>query len=253
MVVSERVHEQDDGHRREGEVRPRSSRRRSTASATAPATIDTVSSGTSAAIPSRPTTNVEWVASQTWIGIATVVIWLPIAEMPVPNQSRRNGLDVRSGRTSTATRESRASRPGRSSGSSSRRAGLRPRSARSPRAGDALAGRGRRGRRARSRSAGAAAPRARRPGRRAATRSAESPPISATIVRSVREAMIGSATPSTQTLVRAPCPRCLPRKRLERVDLVGPRELAEAEEDHPRCPRSSRGDYRSGNPPPPDP
>jgi hypothetical protein len=41
-------------------------------------------------------------------------------------------------------------------------------------------------------------------------RNAESPPISETIVRSVREATIGSGTPSTQTRVRAPWPRSLP-------------------------------------------
>jgi hypothetical protein len=39
--------------------------------------------------------------------MATVVIWLPIAEIPVPNQSRRKSRDSRSGRMSTAMRAKR--------------------------------------------------------------------------------------------------------------------------------------------------
>ena len=98
-------------------------------------------------------------------------------------------------------------------------------------------GRGGRGRRRRS---GPARPRRRRAGRdRARRRGSGSPsaagfaPIAATIARSVRDATIGSAIPSTQTRVRAPCPRSPVGERLERVDLVGADVLAEAEEDHP--------------------
>jgi hypothetical protein len=43
-----------------------------------------------------------------------VVIWLPIAEIPVPNQRRRNCFDRRSGVVSTAKRANSPRRPGRS-------------------------------------------------------------------------------------------------------------------------------------------
>ena len=46
-------------------------------------------------------------SSYSWNGIATAVIWLPIAEIPVPNQSRRKSRDSRSGRMSTAMRANR--------------------------------------------------------------------------------------------------------------------------------------------------
>ena len=75
----------------------------------------------------------------------------------------------------------------------------------------AAGGRGGRGRRRRT---GPARPRRRRAGRDRARRrgsrfasAAGFAPIAATIARSVREATIGSAIPSTQTRVRAPCPR----------------------------------------------
>jgi hypothetical protein len=44
--------------------------------------------------------------------MATVVIWLPIAEIPVPNQRRRKSRDWRSGRMSTATRARKPRRGG---------------------------------------------------------------------------------------------------------------------------------------------
>ncbi len=46
--------------------------------------------------------------------MATAVIWLPIAEMPVPTQSRRNGFESLSGEMSTGTRRSQPAKPGRS-------------------------------------------------------------------------------------------------------------------------------------------
>ena len=67
----------------------------------------------------------------------------------------------------------------------------------------------------------------------AAVSAAGLPPIAATIARSVRDATIGSAIPSTHTRVRAPWPRTPGAERLERVDLVGAHVLPEAEEDHP--------------------
>ena len=184
-----------------------------------PGESGTVSSGTSAAIPSRPTRNVEPVS---------------LADLDRDRDRRDLAADRRDARAepepaerpatsaagamSTATRSSRP--PGRSAraGSSARRSvgsplrravlvrGLRGRLSRR---------RARRQRSSRSTrpalgSAGAAARRARalvdelRAGR------AASPPISSRIVRSVREATIGSATPSTQTRVRAPSPRCSP-------------------------------------------
>ena len=59
----------------------------------------------------------------------------------------------------------------------------------------------------------------------------------------MREATIGSGTPSTQTRVRRPVPALVVAERLERVDLVGARVLAEAEEDHPGAVRHA-ADYR---------
>jgi hypothetical protein len=56
------------------------------------------------------------------------VIWLPIPEMPVPNQSRRKGFEIRSGEMSTGRRRSQPEKPGRSastvSGSSGRSGSL---------------------------------------------------------------------------------------------------------------------------------
>ena len=85
----------------------------------------------------------------------------------------------------------------------------------------------------RSATARRGAARGRAPRRGSACRAPASWPMSARIVRSVREATIGSRTPSTQTSVRRPCPRRSSPDRLDRVDLVGARVLAEAEEDHP--------------------
>ena len=44
--------------------------------------------------------------------------------------------------------------------------------------------------------------------------------------------MIGELIPSTHTRVRLTVATLIAAERLERVDLVGSRELAEAEEDH---------------------
>ena len=70
--------------------------------------------------------------------------------------------------------------------------------------------------------------------------------MSCRIVRSVREAMIGSGTPSIHTRVRCPPPRSLPSDRLDRVDLVRARVLAEAEEDHPSRAVRHGADYALG-------
>ena len=86
-----------------------------------------------------------------------------------------------------------------------------------------------------TRPAGRAGSRARRPRRPARRRRAASAPMSSRIVRSVREATIGSETPSIQTRVRRRRP-ARRRERLERVDLVGAGVLAEAEEHHLRLP-----------------
>src|SRR6266516_3202689 len=56
----------------------RMSRRRSTASATAPAPSDNARMGTSWTAARKPTVTVDWVSTYTWNGSAIRVIWLPI-------------------------------------------------------------------------------------------------------------------------------------------------------------------------------
>ena len=85
---------------------PSSSRRRSTASATAPPQSPNSTSGTSPASPSIPTQNEDPVSSNTCTGTATAVSWKPTNPIEFPTHNRRKAA-WRSGSTSIAARRSR--------------------------------------------------------------------------------------------------------------------------------------------------
>jgi hypothetical protein len=85
-----------------------SSRRRSTASATAPPQSPNSTSGTSPTTPSMPTQNEDPVSSYTCTGTATAVSWKPTKPRELPSHSRRKS-GWRSGSTSIAARRSRLS------------------------------------------------------------------------------------------------------------------------------------------------
>ena len=144
--------------------------------------------------------------------------------------ARRRRRRAACSRRARARPRARSARRSRARASSKELFGLR-RLARSPRAACARAGRGRRGRRdpCRRPRRSARRTRARRPG--AATRPRRPGPCREGSSARCGEATIGSAIPSTQTACAAPA-AVVAADRLERVDLVGARVLAEAEEDH---------------------
>ena len=230
-----------------------SSRRRSTASASAPPSSVSVTSGTSSTKEMRRDgerragERVDLVRQRDLDNAA------PRSFAAWPSQNQRNGGASRSGVKSIARRAKRSRTPGPSSPARSassragrgvvrRRAGVvvrvRRRLEQPARAAlevaevePALLG-------ALERSAARARPRPRRPRRwprpPAPSRRGSSAPSA--MRRSGRNALDPDArSPASPTLVAA--------KRLERVDLVGARVLAEAEEDH-RAAVGHRADYR---------
>ena len=159
--------------------------------------------------------------SYTWNGIATVVIWLPIAEMPVPNHSageKPASRGAASGRRLWRSRAfRRASALGRSRGSTRRRRARRPRSVRSTRPSSR---RRQAARRARARRRGVAS----RPRRPVPSRAGSSG-------RCATRRRPGSLDPDAGSAPRRPARRrgAARARRSVRARAY----LPEAEEDHP--------------------
>ena len=95
-----------------------STRRRSIASTTEPASSDPTINGASWVIDTSPTASDERVSWYTWYGTATVVSWVPSTDTSSPETRRRKSRDRRSGVRSMSRR--RAGRDGGSAASLTR-------------------------------------------------------------------------------------------------------------------------------------